>query len=747
MCARHRPSEPAASLPGAERFDPALSQRLADAVLGRGPAYEPRTRHRLPDKRARYTNRLILETSPYLLQHAHNPVSWYPWGDEAFAKAQREGKPILLSVGYSTCHWCHVMEEESFEDEEIATYLNRHYVAIKVDREERPDIDGVYMAAVQRLTGRGGWPMTVWLTSQRKPFFGGTYFPPRDGVRGARTGFLSLLERLRDEHRGDPASVAAKAAQLVAALEQGAAPSAGGVPGASSLRAAAMQLASSFDSRWGGFGGAPKFPRPATLELLLRYHRRTGDAAALEMVSRTLERMAAGGMYDQIGGGFHRYSVDAEWRVPHFEKMLYDNAQLVLVYLEAFQLTGREDFARVVRETLDYVLRDMTSPEGGFYSATDADSEGEEGTYFVWTPEDIDRVLGPERGRVVTSYFDVTAAGNFEHGKSVLWRPRPVEEVASRLGQGVDAVRATIAAAGPPLFAARAQRPPPLWDRKILVAWNGLMISAFARAAIVLGEARYQQAAQKAASFLMSRARDKGRLLHSVSEGRAAGDAFLDDYAFLAAGLLDLLEADPDPQWLVATLSLQAELDRGFGDERAGGYFFTASHHERLLVREKPDYDGALPAGNSVAALNLLRLFEATSDPRYREAAEGTLRAFGAALIGTPSALPRMLLALDFLLDRPKQVVIVSPSGLDARDLLARFRRVFLPNRVLFVAQEGEHQRRLAEIVSLVTDKVAQGGRPTAYVCLGTQCELPTADPEVFERQLRKIDPLPSASP
>ncbi len=739
-----RDRAPAARATTVEQIDPALAAQLAAAVALRGPDYKPRTRHLRADGTPKFTNRLILETSPYLNQHAHNPVHWYAWGEAAFERARTLNKPIFLSIGYSTCHWCHVMEEESFEDEEIAGLLNRHFVAIKVDREERPDLDGIYLAAVRRMTGDGGWPLTVFLLPDRRPFFGGTYFPPRDGGRGARVGLLTLLQRLHEAYDQDASELTNRAATLVSELEAAAAPApAGDLPGPATIRAAVAQFATAFDRTWGGFGGAPKFPRPAVLELLLRSYRRTGDAATLDQVTRTLERMAAGGIYDHVGGGFHRYSVDAKWRVPHFEKMLYDNAQLALIYVEAYQVTGRAEFARVARETLDYVLRELTSPAGGFYSATDADSEGAEGTYFVWSAAELEVLLGAADARTVREYFDVTAGGNFERGKNILWRPAPLAEVAARLRVSEAAVTATIASARPRLLEARSKRIPPLTDRKILVAWNGLMISALARAALVFDEPRYREAARAAAAYVMASARGTGRLRHAATAG---GDAFLDDYAFLVAGLLDLHEADPDLRWLREAITLQQELDAGFADPAAGGYFFTSTAHEKLMVREKPEHDDALPAGNSVAALNLLRLHEATSDDRYRVRAEATFRAFARPLARAPTTLPRMLVALDFYLDKPKQVVIVTPAtaeppGTETHALLARFRQVFVPNRVLLRVTDGT-QATVVPVAPIVEGKVARRGVATAYVCVGTYCEQPTTDPDVFQNQLAKVEPL-----
>jgi len=731
-----------APLPGATPLDAALSRRIGHAARRRDAEAKPRTRHVGADGVPLYTNRLILESSPYLLQHAHNPVDWYPWGNEAFAAARRLGRPVLLSIGYSTCHWCHVMEEESYEDLEIAEFLNAHFVAVKVDREERPDVDEVYLTAVQAMTGSGGWPLNVWLTPERKPFYGGTYFPPRAGVRGARTGFLPLLRTLADVYARDPGRAATAAADLGARLEAGTEGASAGEPGADAIRHAIAALDAGFDGTWGGFGPAPKFPRPSALALLLHYHRRTGDARALAMVTTTLERMAAGGIHDQLGGGFHRYATDAEWRVPHFERMLYDNAQLVALYLEAFQATGREDFAQVARDALDWVAREMTAPEGGVYSATDADSAGEEGAYFMWTPAEIDAAVGADGGRLVRAYYDVTAEGNVAEGKSVLWRPRPPSEVAASLGVTPDRLARAVETARPALLAARARREPPATDRKILVAWNGLMLSAFARGALVLGEPRYLATARRVAALLAERGISDGRLRHEISEGRAKGEAFLDDHAFLIAGLLDLFEADADARWLRHAIAFQERLDAGFADPAAGGYFFTAAEGEKLLTRPKPDDDGALPAGNSVAALNLLRLAEYTGDERYRERAVGVLRAFGQVLARTPAALPAMLAALDFHLDRAKEIVIVSARDGDARPLLETLGRSFVPNRVVLAASESA-VAGLAALAPVAAEKRAIGGKATAYVCEAMRCELPTTDPGVLAAQLRKTTPLP----
>jgi hypothetical protein len=712
----------AGELPGAEPFEPEIAKAIAAAR---------------PAKPAKYTNRLILEKSPYLLQHAHDPVDWRPWGEDALAAAKRLGRPILLSIGYSTCHWCHVMKRESWQDEQIAAAINRSFVAIKVDREERPDLDRAYMAAVQRITGSGGWPLTVFLLPDGRPFFGGTYFPPRDGERGHAVGLATLLAKLSAAYRDDGKQLADQAAKLVADLTPP--PARGDVDGARAIETAYGELARSFDATWGGWGRAPKFPRPPVIELILRYHRRTGDPRALTMAVATLERMAGGGIHDQIGGGFHRYAVDDKWRVPHFEKMLYDNAQLASVYVEAYQASGRAELAEVARDTLDYLLRDMRSPDGAFYAASDADSEGKEGTYFVWTAAELDRIAGDD-ARVIREVFDVTVGGNFERGANILWRPKSVADVAARLGIEPDAVRAAIDRARPKLLAARAKRPAPFTDRKLLVAWNALAISAFARAGLVLDEPRYRDAAKTAARFVLSSARRGKRLAHGVVDGTAIGDGYLDAHAFLIAALLDLFEVDPDPAWLREAIALQRVVDTEFADD-TGGYAFTSRHHETLQVRDRFEHDDAVPSGNSVAAANLLRLSELTSDDKHRKRALAVFSAHGGTLSRSPGALPRMLSAFDFQLDQPKQIVIVSPAGTPPTELLARVRRAFVPNRVLVQVEEGAHQAATIPLVPLVEGKTARGGTPTAYVCVGTYCEQPTSDPDVLARQLASTEP------
>jgi hypothetical protein len=736
------------TLPGADPFDAGLAAKLRAAWQSRPPGYSPRTRHLEPDGSPRYTNRLLLESSPYLLQHAHNPVNWYPWGDAAFETARRLGRPVLLSIGYATCHWCHVMEEESFEDLEIARVLNQGYVAIKVDREERPDVDAVYMSAVQALTGNGGWPMTVWLTPDRKPFFGGSYFPPRDGDRGVATGFLSLLRRLGQVHAGEGDRVAEVAESVVASIRDALRPNAApGLPDADALRAAARAARAVYDAEWGGTLGAPKFPGSLPIRFLLRYQRRTGDVQALEMATHTLARMAAGGIHDQLGGGFHRYSVDARWLVPHFEKMLYDNALLAVAYLEGYQASGRAELAGVARAILGYVAREMTSPEGAFYSATDADSPGpdgrrEEGRFFTWTPAEIRAAVGPDHARLVEAAYGVAPAGNFE-ARSVLSRARPLVDVARDLGLEHERALAALDTARQRLLAERGRRPSPLRDEKILAAWNGLMISALARAASTLAEPRYATQAARAADFVLDRMRERGRLLRSYSEGRARHDAYLEDYAFLIAGLVDLYEADSSPRWLEQAIALDRMLEQHFEDKSAGGYFTTSDDHKPLLARAKPAYDNAEPSGNAVQALNLLRLHELTGDDAYRRRADGTLRAVTGNLAQAPGAFSELLLAAEFRLDTPKQVVLVAPSRREqAEPLLAKVRGVFVPNRVLVVAAQGADLLEQARLVPLLEGKVAREGKATAYVCERQVCERPTSDPEQLAAQLAKVEPL-----
>ena len=716
------------TLPGAEPFDAALDRTLGAAWEARPAGYVPRTQHLREDGTPLFVNRLLLESSPYLRQHAHNPVNWFPWGDEAFELARALGRPVLLSIGYSTCHWCHVMEEESFDDTEIARYL-----------------DAIYMSAVQLFTrGNGGWPMTLWLTPDRQPYSGGSYFPARDGDRGVAVGLLTLLERLKDAYDRQPERVVEVAGQVVDEIRAHLTPPAAGaaVAGDGPLRRAAAIYRAEFDPEFGGIRGPQKFPASLPLRFLLREHRRTGDLELLGMVTTTLERMAAGGMHDQIGGGFHRYATDPQWLVPHFEKMLYDNALLALAYLEAYQITGREDFAEVVGSILRYVERDMTASGGGFYSATDADSlapsgQREEGWFFTWTPAEIEAAVGADAARLVNPYFGVTAAGNFD-GRTVLHRPRGEVDLARELRVAPADLRRRVSEARDRLYDARARRPAPLRDEKILTAWNGLMISAFARAALVLHVPAYADRAAGAAEFLLTRARDGDRLVRSVVGVTGEQPGYLDDYAFLIGGLLDLFEASGRTRWLRAALALDGVLEADFEDRTGGGFFRTPAGADPLLAREKPHYDGAEPSGNAAQLLNLVRLHDFTGDDRFRTRAGRALEAFASTLNRAPTAAAEMLLVLDYRLDTPKEVIIVTPTARrEADPFLQRLGATFLPNRILAVAVEGPDLEEQARVVPLLAGKYARGGQATAYVCENRVCDLPTTDPVRFAEQIR----------
>ncbi len=733
------------SQPGAPEFDAVLRKRLAERLAALGPGYVPRTRNLRPDGTPLYTNRLLLTSSPYLQQHAHNPVNWYPWGDEAFAAARRLKRPVLVSIGYSTCHWCHVMEEESFDDPETAAYLNAHFIAIKVDREVRPDVDNVYMAAVHALNQRGGWPLNVFLTPDRKPFFGGTYFPRKRS--GGRPSFREILESISSEYDENSEKIVDRAEHITEQIErdlEGSRAAASRELTKEALAQPASYYARATDRTWGGVGTRPKFPSSLPVRLLLRHHRSTGDKDSLAIATLSLEKMAAGGLRDHVGGGFHRYSTDQIWLVPHFEKMLYDNALLAQDYLEAWQVTGRQDFADICRETLDYVAREMTAPGGGFYSATDADSrnpegESEEGWFFTWTPEEIEAALCPERTRELSAYYGVTAGGNFEH-RNILNTRRKLETVAAELGLPPANLEASLARSRVLLYEVRSRRPPPLRDDKVLVSWNGLMISAFARAGFSFDDARYTEIARKAASFMLGEMREDGRLMRVYKDGEAAGPAFLEDYAFFIKGLLDLYEAEPDPRWLEGAISLQSVLDSHYRDDLGGGYFKTADDGEALLVREKPGHDGAVPSGNSIAALNLLRLYEFTTNPHYAEGADMLFSAFYEDLSRGATGLSEMLIALDYQLDKPMEILIVAPSpDTDRSAMLAPLRDYFLSNRIVISVSEGEELAAHARLSPLLKQKRALGGKITAYVCEDRVCAYPTSSPEEFAKQLRRV--------
>ncbi len=730
-------------LPGMSAHPIALAQKMAQFYLKKGKGYHPHTRHVLPNHMPKYTNRLIFETSPYLLQHAHNPLNWYPWGNEAFERAKKENKPVFLSVGYSTCHWCHVMEKQSFENPIIAAYMNKHYIAIKVDREERLDVDGIYMKAVQIFSrGGGGWPMSVWLTPSRRPFFGGTYFPP--GTKWGRRGFLTVLKDLYSRFKKNPMKIANRsywAAQRIRSMTY--APPAAGVPRPHILAQTNLIYRNRFDPVNGGRRGRPKFPSSFGNSFLLRYFRRAKDKRALQMVVTTLEKMAHGGIYDQVGGGFHRYSVDARWLVPHFEKMLYDNALLSALYTEAYQASKNPLFARISKEILDYVIKEMTSPEGAFYSATDADSEGHEGKFFVWTKYEIQKILGKKLARQVGLYWGVTSGGNFE-GKTILNVPRPMPQVARTLGIKTQELRQAVKKAKKLLYAVRKKRIPPLLDTKIITSWNGLMISAFARAGLAFQQPKYTKQAIKAASFLLSKMRKNGRLFRTYKDGRARHNSYLEDYAFLTAGLLDLFEATQNPRWFKAAISLQTTLQKHYWDKANGGYFRTSNDHESLIIRPKPNYDGAVPTGNSIQSMNLMRLFTWTTQDKYLKYAEKTFKYFGRRISRWPVALSEMLLAIEYYYDAPKEIILIKPNATASiQPFLNKLRQQFLPNRVLIVATEGKEQKRLEKLFPLLHKKKSRNGKVTAYVCMKRVCELPTTNTTIFAQQLAKVTKIP----
>ncbi|MBA2404539.1 MAG: thioredoxin domain-containing protein, partial [Bdellovibrionales bacterium] len=711
----------------------------------KGLDYIPRTKHLGSGGWAKYTNRLFLETSPYLLQHAHNPVNWYPWGDEAFQKAKELNRPVLLSIGYSTCHWCHIMEEESFEDVDIAENMNRNYITIKVDREERPDVDAIYMAAVQAINGSGGWPMTVWLTPDRKPMFGATYIPARDGDRGTRTGFLTMLNKFKEIYDKEPEKVAESAKKISDYVKERLESSdTGGLPDQSSLHIAMNYYKQAYDPIYGGMNQAPKFPSSMPNRLLLRYYRRTGDKKFLEIAENTLKKMASGGMYDHVGGGFHRYSTDSRWLVPHFEKMLYDNALLAIAYTEAYQVTKDKEYQRVAREILDYVLRDMTSPEGAFYSATDADSIGpkghrEEGYFFTWTPGEIDQVLSEKEAKLVKAHYQVTSKGNFEGGRTIFNTPDSLSTVAKRLGLNEKEARETINQAREKLYQERKRRPLPIRDEKILTAWNGLMISAFAKASFVFNEERYEKAAVNAAKFIANNLIKKERLYRSYKDDKAKFNAYLDDYAFYIAGLMDVYEATSDITWLKSAIALDETLAKHYEDKKNGGFFMTSNDHEKLLAREKPSYDGAEPSGNSIQVMNLLRLYEFTTNDSYRQRAEKTFKAFSQTLKQNSIALSEMLLAFDFYLDKPMEIIIVRPTDAIDEKFTPILREKFLPNKIVSVITKGEQLKQHAQVIPLVEGKVVFDDKVTAYVCRGGVCKLPTTETQIFLEQINEV--------
>jgi len=676
-------------------------------------------------------NRLAGETSPYLLQHAHNPVNWYPWGPEALERARAEDKPIFLSIGYSACHWCHVMERESFEDPRTAAVMNAAFVNIKVDREERPDLDGIYMQAVQAMTGSGGWPMTVFLTPDGTPFYGGTYFPPDD--RPHMPSFTRVLGAIDDAWRNRRDDVVQTGTQLREHLSQGtlktvALSQVALDPGV--LEAAGRGLSAQHDPEFGGFGGAPKFPQPMAIEFLLRYAQRSGNEAARRIAVHALEHMARGGMYDHLGGGFHRYSTDARWLVPHFEKMLYDNAQLARAYLMGYQATGRAEFRTVAEQIIEYILRDMTDPSGGFYSTEDADSEGEEGAFYVWRPAEVRDLLGDEDARVFGAFYDVKESGNFEGRASILHVDEPTANFAARLGVSEPELLRTLDRGRQLLFQARALRQRPARDEKVLASWNGMMLRALAEAARVLGRTDFLQAAVKNADFLLSTLRrPDGAMYRTWKPGHAARlNGYLEDQANVADGLVALYEATFDPRWLAAAAALADIILARFADPENGGFFDTSSDHETLISRPKDVFDNATPSGNAVAADVLLRLGLLTGQGEYERAAEGVLRLLREPMSRYPLGCARGLNALDFRLGKPREVAILGePGAEDTEALLRVVFEPFLPNKVVAGAAQSN-----GAAIPLLEDREQRNGKATAYVCEHYVCQAPTTDPEVL---------------
>lgn len=683
-----------------------------------------------------HTNKLINETSPYLLQHAHNPVDWYPWGPEALERARSEDKPILLSIGYSACHWCHVMEHESFENEEIARLMNENFVCIKVDREERPDLDSIYMNAVQMLTGHGGWPMTMFLAPNLKPFYGGTYYPPED--RRGMAGFPRVLTAIADSYKNRREEILSTADAITAELKKtDRFVASNEMLTTEVLNQAFSALAGNFDQTHGGFGGAPKFPPSMTLMFLLRHHKRTNSPQALDMVDKTLQKMAGGGMYDHLGGGFARYSVDARWLVPHFEKMLYDNALLTRIYLYAYQQTKNPLYRRIAEETLEYIIRDMTDRSGGFYSSEDADSEGVEGRFYVWTRAEVLSILGADDGEVFCKFFDVTEEGNFEHGNSILNTPRSLEEFATEQDKSTEQISTMITTGKRKLFYAREERVRPARDDKTLAAWNGLMLTAFAEAANILGRDDYREVAVRNAEFITTQLIKDGRLLRTYKAGHAKLNGYLEDYAYVVEGLLAVYEATFELKFFTQARELADTMIARFWDAQDSGFYFTSSDHEELITRTKDYFDNATPSGNSVSAMTLLKLGLLTQEQEYTRCAVTMLRALRPTMVRYPSAFGYMLSALDFYLSEPKEIAMVGKlDSHEARSFVEEIYSRYIPNKVVAASEPGDDAA--AAEIELLVGRSAIEGKATAYVCRNYTCLEPATTVEVFAARLEE---------
>ncbi len=681
-------------------------------------------------------NRLIKEKSPYLLQHANNPVDWYPWGEDAFRKALEEDKPILLSVGYATCHWCHVMERESFEDEDVAGVLNQHFVSIKVDREERPDVDHIYMTVCQALTGRGGWPLSIIMTPTRRPFFAGTYFPKSS--RMGMPGFLDILLQAAKLWSDDRQRLVQMGEEITRAIQPKGEAVGDNRLGMEILEKGYSQLRSAFDEQRGGFGGAPKFPTPHHLTFLLRWHRRNPESDALKMVEKTLNSMRDGGIFDQVGFGFHRYSVDERWLVPHFEKMLYDQAMLVMAYCEAYQITGKPLYAQVVRETLEYVLRDMRDPGGGFYSAEDADSEGEEGLFYVWRPDEVKEFLGEEQGGKFCGFFDISPTGNFEEGRSILHITKPQSVFAQLHEMSPEELENMLEGGRSRLFAARKKRIHPLKDDKVLASWNGLMIAALAKGYQALRDSSYLEAASAGADFVLERMTDgTGRLFRRYRDGEVANPGYADDYAFLIWGLIELYECSFEVRYLKAASELQRHMVDHFWSEKQHGFYYSADDSEQLIVRDREIYDGAIPSSNSVAALNLLRLGRMTGNVEWEERADALLKSFSSLVADYPSGYTQFLNAADFALGPTSEVVIVGDDeDEETRMMVESLQRRFHPHRVLLFKSTGWDGKDPSEWVPFLRELHPIGGKRAVYLCENYACRQPVSTVDELKEAL-----------
>jgi uncharacterized protein YyaL (SSP411 family) len=687
---------------------------------------------------AKHTNRLIHEASPYLQQHAHNPVDWYPWGEEAVNRAKDENKPIFLSIGYSSCHWCHIMAHESFENERIAKILNAHFISIKVDREELPGVDAVYMEFVQKTAGSGGWPLSVFLTPDKKPFYGGTYYPPIDSY--GRPGFETLLTSIQDSWKKRREEILKSSEQIVQALQENMASDDELTVTEDTLETPFQSLKRIYDTEYGGFGGAPKFPQPSMLSFLMVYAYRTDNKDAMAMVQNTLKKMANGGIYDHLGGGFHRYSVDEKWLVPHFEKMLYDQALISRAYIQAFQLTKKPEYKKVAQEIVDYVLRDMVSPQGGFFSAEDADSEGHEGLFYVWTPKQVDKLLSRKEQKLAKAYYGITPEGNFEDQSSILNITISLREAAEKVGLDNEGAKTILDSAKEKLFQARNRRIRPHRDEKIIAGWNGLMISSLAYGGAAFNEPDYITAAQRSADFVIKELYKTGRLKRYYAKDKAHGNGVLDDYAYLMRGLIDLYQADFNPRWLGHAVELADQMVDLFSDKQAGGFYLTGSDTEELIVRTRPDYDGAIPSGNSIASAELIRLFELTGNRAYFDHAQKVMAIFGEDLKERGHSLTELLSAVDFYLGPRSEIVIAGNiSSTQTQRILKEIRQRFMPRTSVLLRDPETNASALDSISELVRAHIMIDEKVTVYLCEDYVCKSPMTEYGTFIEALQGL--------